>query len=87
MFRSGGKKTNEMVTNSIDRAIANLMFSKMDLNIQDFHVSASASSKQGISRETKPLNCSLDQLEGHDLSSYPIFRDDAEVPILGQGYP
>ncbi|KAH8512585.1 hypothetical protein H0E87_006025 [Populus deltoides] len=86
-IRSGGKKTNEMVTNSIDRAIANLMFSKMDLNIQDFHVSASASSKQGISRETKPLNCSLDQLEGHDLSSYPIFRDDAEVPILGQGYP
>ncbi|KAI5595999.1 hypothetical protein BDE02_03G177800 [Populus trichocarpa] len=86
-IRSGGKKTNEMETNSIDRAIANLMFSKMDLNIQDFHVSASASSKQGISRETKPLNCSLDQPEGHDLSSYPIFRDDAEVPILGQGYP
>ncbi|KAL9386419.1 hypothetical protein Peur_019543 [Populus x canadensis] len=86
-IRSGGKKTNEMETNSIDRAIANLMFSKMDLNIQDFHVSASASSKQGISRETKPLNCSLDQPEGHDLSSYPIFRDDAEVPILGRGYP
>ncbi|KAJ6934476.1 protein LNK3 isoform X1 [Populus alba x Populus x berolinensis] len=86
-IRSGGKKTNEMETNSIDRAIANLMFSKMDLNIQDFHVSASASSKQGISRETKPLNCRLDQPEGHDLSSYPIFRDDAEVPILGQGYP
>ncbi|XP_011020440.1 PREDICTED: uncharacterized protein LOC105122828 [Populus euphratica] len=86
-IRSGGKNSNEMETNSIDRAIANLMFSKMDLNIQDFHVSASASSKQGISRETKPLNCSLDQPEGHDLSSYPIFRDDAEVPILGQGYP
>ncbi|KAF9686351.1 hypothetical protein SADUNF_Sadunf03G0149700 [Salix dunnii] len=86
-IRCGGKKTNEMETNSIDRAIANLMFNKMDLNVQDLHVSVSAGSKQGISRDSKPLNCGLDQPEGRDLSSCPIFRDDAEVPILSHGYP
>ncbi|KAJ6414491.1 hypothetical protein OIU84_003484 [Salix udensis] len=86
-IRCGGKKTNEMETNSIDRAIANLMFNKMDLNVRDLHVSVSAGSKQGISRETKPQNCGLDQPEGRDLSSCPIFRDDAEVPILSHGYP
>ncbi|KAB5565025.1 hypothetical protein DKX38_005079 [Salix brachista] len=86
-MRCGGKKTNEMETNSIDRAIANLMFNKMDLNVRDLHVSVSAGSKEGISRETKPQNCGLDQPEGRDLSSCPIFRDDAEVPILSHGYP
>ena len=86
IFRSGGKTTIEMETNSIDRAIANLMFSKMDLNIRDFPVSAPVNSKQGTSRETKPVNCSWNQPQGHDLPSYPSFRGDAEVPILGQRY-
>ncbi|KAI5600509.1 hypothetical protein BDE02_01G029400 [Populus trichocarpa] len=83
---SGGKTTVEMETNAIDRAIANLMFSKMDLNIRDFPVSAPVNSKQGISRETKPLNCRWNEPQGHDLPSYPNFRGDAEVPILGHGY-
>jgi hypothetical protein len=86
MFRSGGKTTVEMETNAIDRAIANLMFSKMDLNIRDFPVSAPVNSKQGISRETKPLNCRWNEPQGHDLPSYPNFLGDAEVPILGHGY-
>ncbi|XP_034921208.1 protein LNK3 [Populus alba] len=83
---SGGKTTIEMETNAIDRAIANLMFCKMDLNIRDFPVSAPVNSKQGISRETKPLNCRWNEPQGHDLPSYPSFRGDAEVPILGHGY-
>ncbi|KAF9688808.1 hypothetical protein SADUNF_Sadunf01G0026600 [Salix dunnii] len=83
---SGGKTTIEMETNSIDRAIAKLMFSKMDLNIRDFPVSASVNSKQGTSRETKPLNCCWNQPQGHDLPFYPSFRGDAEVPIFGQRY-
>uniref|UniRef100_A0A6M2EEX2 Protein LNK3 n=1 Tax=Populus davidiana TaxID=266767 RepID=A0A6M2EEX2_9ROSI len=83
---SGGKTTIEMETNAIDRAIANLMFCKMDLNIRDFPVSAPVNSKQGISRETKPLNCRWNEPQGHDLPSCPSFRGDAEVPILGHGY-
>lgn len=83
---SGGKTTIEMETNAIDRAIANLMFCKMDLHIRDFPVSAPVNSKQGISRETKPLNCRWNEPQGHDLPSCPSFRGDAEVPILGHGY-
>ncbi|XP_061960178.1 protein LNK3 [Populus nigra] len=83
---SGGKTTIEMETNAIDRAIANLMFCKMDLNMRDFPVSAPVNSKQGISRETKPLNCRWNEPQVHDLPSYPSFRGDAEVPILGHGY-
>ncbi|KAH8522733.1 hypothetical protein H0E87_003395 [Populus deltoides] len=83
---SGGKTTIEMETNAIDRAIANLMFSKMDLNIRDFPVSAPVNSQQGISRETKPLNCRWNEPQVHDLPSYRSFRGDAEVPILGHGY-
>ncbi|KAL9407143.1 hypothetical protein Peur_004115 [Populus x canadensis] len=83
---SGGKTTIEMETNAIDRAIANLMFCKMDLNMRDFPVSAPVNSKQGISRETKPLNCRWNEPQVHHLPSYPSFRGDAEVPILGHGY-
>ncbi|CAK7336470.1 unnamed protein product [Dovyalis caffra] len=82
-MRSGGKTTIEMETNTIDRTIANLMFSKMDLNMQNFPVSATVSSDEGIAGETKPLNSSWNQPDGHDHPFYPSFLGDAEVPILG----
>ncbi|KAF2323724.1 hypothetical protein GH714_036723 [Hevea brasiliensis] len=45
-MRPGRKKTMELETNAIDRALTNLMFNKTYFNVHDFPVSSLASSKQ-----------------------------------------
>lgn len=81
-IRPAENKSVESETNTIDRAIANLMFNKMEQKIYDFPVSASATSNQEI-----PKHSTLNDLEIHDLSPYSNFPRDAEVPILCVGYP
>ncbi|KAJ7982385.1 protein LNK3-like isoform X1 [Quillaja saponaria] len=47
-MRSGKRKAMELETNTIDRAIANLMFNKMEFNIQDLPLAMPANSKQEV---------------------------------------
>ncbi|CAL5324934.1 unnamed protein product [Camellia sinensis] len=74
-------KTMELETNSIDRAVANLMFSKVDSGGID--LLASVSSKEEAKGTTKQCNYSLNQPQQphwhhHTRSS----TGDAEVPIF-----
>ncbi|CAL5351788.1 unnamed protein product [Camellia sinensis] len=75
-------KTMELETNSIGRAVANLMFSKVDSGGID--LLASVSSKEEAKGTTKQCNYSLNQPQQphwhhHTRSS----TGDAEVPIFG----
>ncbi|CAL5404007.1 unnamed protein product [Camellia sinensis] len=75
-------KTMESETNSIDRAVANLMFSKVDSGGID--LLAAVSSKEEAKGTTKQCNYSLNQPQQphwhhHTRSS----TGDAEVPIFG----
>lgn len=75
-------KTMESETNSIDRAVANLMFSKVDSGGID--LLAAVSSKEEAKVITKQCNYSLNQPQQphwhhHSRSS----TGDAEVPIFG----
>lgn len=57
IFRSESKKAVESETNTIDRAIANLMFNKTDTSVREvreFSSAASVSSNEGVSRDTQP---------------------------------
>ncbi|CAL5436742.1 unnamed protein product [Camellia sinensis] len=75
-------KTMESKTNSIDRAVANLMFSKVDSGGID--LLAAVSSKEEAKGTTKQCNYSLNQPQQphwhhHTRSS----TGDVEVPIFG----
>ncbi|KAF2300848.1 hypothetical protein GH714_017787 [Hevea brasiliensis] len=85
-IRPGGKKTMELETNTIDRAIANLMFNKMDLNVRDFPVSALASSRMESLKATRSSIYSSNQQQIHDFPHGPNFSSDTQVPILCPGY-
>ena len=57
IFRSESKKAVELETNTIDRAIANLMFNKTDTSageVREFSSAASVSSNEGVSVDTQP---------------------------------
>ena len=57
IFRSESKKAVELETNTIDRAIANLMFNKTDTSVgevREFSSAASVSSNEGVSGDTQP---------------------------------
>ncbi|KAM4072552.1 hypothetical protein ACB094_11G146000 [Castanea mollissima] len=56
-MRSESKKAVESETNTIDRAIANLMFNKTDASVREvreFSSAASVSSNEGVSGDTQP---------------------------------
>ncbi|THG00681.1 hypothetical protein TEA_002063 [Camellia sinensis var. sinensis] len=82
LIRLEDMKTMESETNSIDRAVANLMFSKVDSG--GIHLLAAVSSKEEAKETTKQCNYSLNQPQQphwhhHTRSS----TGDAEVPIFG----
>uniref|UniRef100_A0A2P2MQ52 Uncharacterized protein n=1 Tax=Rhizophora mucronata TaxID=61149 RepID=A0A2P2MQ52_RHIMU len=77
----------ELETNAIDRAVANLMFNEMDLNLQHFPLQASVHSKQEMVEATGPVNYSLNQSKIQGFSHHPVFPADALVPVFGEEYP
>ncbi|GMN55563.1 hypothetical protein TIFTF001_024677 [Ficus carica] len=81
--RSESKKATESETNIIDRAIANLMFNKTDLN--ERHISmaaASSNSKEEVSGATESSDNLLYQLQICHQNDNQIQLDDALVPTL-----
>ncbi|XP_061997077.1 protein LNK3-like isoform X1 [Rosa rugosa] len=82
--RSESKEGTESETNTIDRAIANLMFNEIDFNAQDLSGGSSSDSKHeinGVSGQQQSDNpCRLQISHSHHNSVLP---HDAEVPILG----
>lgn len=88
IFRSESKKATESETNIIDRAIANLMFNKMDLN--ERHISmaaASSNSKEEVSGATESSDNLLYQLQICHPNDNQIQLDDALVPTLSHVNP
>lgn len=82
--RSGTKKTKESETNTIDRAIANLMFNKLDFPVQDLSLTASSSSDNKIMGSMEPLDCKPYKSQVHHSNSHLAQPKDAEVPVLGR---
>ena len=60
MFRSDDKKPMESGTNIVDRAVANLMFNKMEINLQDVPLTTSFDGKEVIGSEDLEGNGSED---------------------------
>ncbi|EEF32389.1 hypothetical protein RCOM_1264330 [Ricinus communis] len=85
-IRPREKKTMELETNTIDRAIANLMFNKMDINVHDYSVQRSTTSNQEILKTTRPRNYSVNEPQIHGLPCYSNYSRDAEGLILCQGH-
>lgn len=83
IFRSGSKKSTESETNTIDRAIANLMFNEIDFNAQDLSGGSSSDSKHemNVVSGQQSDNPYVPQISH---SHHNLVLTDAEVPILGQ---
>ncbi|XP_065867428.1 protein LNK3-like [Euphorbia lathyris] len=75
-MRLEGKKTRESETNTIDRTIANLLFNKMDTNVNDYPVSASISSQDESLEQSRLPNCSTSS-----LPQYTSFSSDNDVSM------
>lgn len=69
-------RTMESETNIIDRAVANIMFNRMDFNNQGFSVKAPKSMENKIIRET-------DMFQSHGLGPSKL-PHDREVPVITQ---
>uniref|UniRef100_A0A5B6YKC3 Protein LNK3 n=1 Tax=Davidia involucrata TaxID=16924 RepID=A0A5B6YKC3_DAVIN len=83
-FRSGKTKATESETNAIDRAIANLMFSKTDSSARDFPTEeASVSFKPEAIATRGPFNYSLDAPHIPYCPHPTSLTGDAEVPTFG----
>lgn len=83
--RSGSKKVTESETNTIDRAIANLMFNEIDFNAQDLSGGSSSDSKHefnGASGQQLSDNSYQPEVENSHHNS--VLPHDAAVPTLGQ---
>lgn len=83
-IRSGSNKGTESETNTIDRAIANLMFNEMDFSAQPLSGGAPLDPKQeanGVTGQQTDNGYRPQISHSHLLSFVP---HDAEVPILGE---
>ncbi|XP_059652039.1 protein LNK3-like isoform X2 [Cornus florida] len=81
---TAGLREAELETNTIDRAVASLVFNKIDHNAQDVSAAASPDFKPEATGTRGPFNCSLDE---EQISHFPCTTssaDDAEVPTFGQ---
>lgn len=74
MIRHGENKAMESETNVIDRAIANLLYNKMDLHVQDFPAVATRKPKQEEMRATEPAM--------NQQFHRAMLAGDAEVPCM-----
>lgn len=87
MCRSEDKKPMESETNSLDRAVANLMFNKMDINVQDHPLTTSVSSKQevvGTKSLQRKTSKALNQAQNFPYPYSLNLRGDAKVPRFKQ---
>ncbi|XP_062093127.1 protein LNK3 isoform X2 [Humulus lupulus] len=80
--RCGTKKATETETNIIDRAIANLMFNKTELNYEDLTGAASSSSKDEIEQSPSEYQSYTSQAQQQQLQHSNVL-DDAD---FGQMY-
>lgn len=87
IYRSGTKKGTELETNTIDRATANLMFNKLDFNVQDHPLATSTNAKHTMFGSMGPPDCKLYESQVHRSNSSLAPPKDAEVPILGEQDP
>ncbi|CAN6567080.1 unnamed protein product [Malus baccata var. baccata] len=83
--RPGSKKRMESETNTIDRAVANLMFNEMDFNAQDLSGGASLDSKQEVFGATEQQTDSTCRPQISHSHIHSLLPQDAEVPTLGEG--
>ena len=74
-------ETRESKTNAIDRAIASLMFTKMDLCAEESPRAATLDFLRVVNETTEPLQYSLDKLCSY---SFTMLAGDAEVPTIGE---
>ncbi|KAK2634340.1 hypothetical protein Ddye_029132 [Dipteronia dyeriana] len=84
--RSGKRKPMESETNIFDRAIANLVFDKMDLNAREFPSTAAMYPRQEVIETTGSANQRSSKLEVHRFC-HVVLTGDAEVPRLVQKHP
>ncbi|KAF7836222.1 protein LNK3-like isoform X1 [Senna tora] len=86
--RSEDNKPMESETNSVDRAIANLMFNKMDVNVQDLPLTTSANSKKEGTRTKSPqgkASKASNQTQQHFYHPYSLnLQGGTEVPRFNQ---
>ena len=82
--RFGRKEITELETNTIDRAIANLTFNKMESNVQDFPITTPANSRQHVVKGTGQLDqCSRQSQVHYNFPQSPTTPNVAVVPFLG----
>lgn len=78
----------ESETNSIDRAVANLLFNKMDFDPQDLPTSSLVNFEQEDMMTMDSCNYSLNQQETHypphPTTLLQADAEDDEVPIFSQ---
>ncbi|KAK7314124.1 hypothetical protein VNO77_39335 [Canavalia gladiata] len=85
-MRSEAKKPMESETNSVDRAVANLMFNKMEINILDLPLTTVVHLKQEVIGSKGLEGKSSKALDVAHKSNYPHPQKvlgDAEVPRFG----
>lgn len=82
MIRSGKDKAMESETNFIDRAIANLLFNKMEPNVRGLPIVASKNPKQELIEETGSPKYGFNQPPTHQFCE-DMLTGDAEVPTFG----
>ncbi|OMP08252.1 hypothetical protein COLO4_06637 [Corchorus olitorius] len=78
--RSGRKEITESETNTVDRAIANLTFNKMETNVQDFPVTTRVNSKQHV-KGMGQLDHRSRQSQGQELIPGTTCRSDCSVRV------
>ncbi|WKA01937.1 hypothetical protein VitviT2T_020186 [Vitis vinifera] len=87
-LRSGKPVATESETNSIDRAVANLLFNKMDFDPQDLPTSSLVNFEQEDMMTMDSCNYSLNQQETHypphPTTLLQADAEDDEVPIFSQ---
>lgn len=74
-------ETRESKTNAIDRAVASLMFTKIDFRAEDSTEVRPSDLQQEVNETTETLNYSEDK---QCFYSYTMFPGDAEVPIISR---
>ncbi|XP_050385608.1 protein LNK3 [Argentina anserina] len=83
--RSESKRDTESETNTIDRAIANLMFNEIDFTAQDISGGSSSDSKSEINEVTgQQQSDNSNRPQNSPLHNNPVLPHHAEVPTLGQ---
>ena len=80
MFRSEDRKPMESETNSVDRVIANLMFNKMEINVQDLSLTIPINAELEMTESKGPRGKGSKALNHVQNFHHPILLNEAEVP-------